>query len=40
MCLTLPQVREKFWSFFGVFTDESRKLTLQDKPSSQEASKQ
>ncbi|KAK4121839.1 hypothetical protein N657DRAFT_647324 [Parathielavia appendiculata] len=32
-------VREKFWGFFGVFTDESRKLTIKDKPSSQASSK-
>ncbi|KAG7294487.1 hypothetical protein NEMBOFW57_004561 [Staphylotrichum longicolle] len=27
-------VREKFWGFFGVFTEDSRKLTLKNKPSS------
>jgi hypothetical protein len=36
----LAQVREKFWGFFGVFTDESRKLTVKDKPSPPPASKQ
>jgi hypothetical protein len=36
----LAQVREKFWGFFGVFTDESRKLTIKDKPSPPPTSKQ
>lgn len=32
--LTVMQVRQKFWGFFGVFTEDSRKLTLKNKPSS------
>ncbi|KAK4038139.1 hypothetical protein C8A01DRAFT_48196 [Parachaetomium inaequale] len=33
-------VREKFFGFFGVFTEDARKLTMKDKPSAQPASKQ
>jgi hypothetical protein len=36
---SLNQVREKFWSFFGVFTEEKRKIAPSDKPPSQSMSR-
>ncbi|KAK4238807.1 hypothetical protein C8A03DRAFT_33131 [Achaetomium macrosporum] len=32
--------REKFWSFFGVFTEETRTISPSDKPPSQSMSRQ
>jgi hypothetical protein len=29
------KVRQKFWGFFGVFTEDSRKLVMKDRPSQQ-----